>query len=202
VIFGWVAKDTSVARAAAVSIHLVNTFLLLSFITLTAWWASAKTFRGMIQLNPSSVRIVFGLLGVVVLGVTGSITALGDTLFPAETLSNGLQQDFNPASHFLIRLRVWHPVLAILLGLYILGITGFISFSQTNLTLKRAARFAFALFLLQWAVGFINFLLMAPIITQLLHLLLADLVWIIMVILLATASERRAPFIVSEQTTE
>lgn len=202
VIFGWVANDTSVARAAAVSIHLVNTFLLLSFVTLTAWWASANTFRGMIQLNPLNIRIAFGLLGIVVLGVTGSITALGDTLFPVDTLSSGLQQDFNPASHFLIRLRVWHPVLAILLGLYILGTTGLIGIFQTNLTLKHTARFVFMLFLFQWAVGLINLLLRAPIFTQLLHLFLADMVWITMVVLLAVACECRAPFIVSKQATE
>jgi heme A synthase len=40
VLFERVATDVSYARAVWMAAHLLNTFILLLFITLTAWWAS------------------------------------------------------------------------------------------------------------------------------------------------------------------
>ena len=46
------------------------------------------------------------------MSIAGAVTALGDTLFPAETLAEGIEQDLSPSAHFIVRLRVWHPVFA------------------------------------------------------------------------------------------
>ena len=41
VLLGLVANDASVARAVYLSVHLVNTFILVASLALTAWWASS-----------------------------------------------------------------------------------------------------------------------------------------------------------------
>ncbi len=61
-----------------------------------------------------------GIVGVLVLSMAGAVTALGDTLFPVDSLVEGIQQDFSAASHFIVRLRVWHPVIATVVGLYLI----------------------------------------------------------------------------------
>jgi heme A synthase len=191
VLFGLVADNTSAYRAISISIHLVNTFLLLASLTLTAWWAS----RGR-SIPPKSLQLpvwVFFLafLGVLVIGVTGAITALGDTLFPAASLSEGLRQDLSPAAHFLIRLRLLHPVIAVLVGLFLIiaaRLTMAGSVAPMTTTLARALT---ALVILQLGVGAVNVILLAPVWMQLFHLLLADLTWIALVLL--TAAHRGFP---------
>lgn len=185
VIFEWVADDASVGRAVAIAIHLANTFLLLASITLTAWWASGgrpiklKGHRGALW------GLGLGLAGVLLLGLTGAITALGDTLFPSASLSEGLQQDFSASAHFLIRLRVWHPLVAIGVGFYLILLAGVLGLLRSDRFIKRFALALVLLFIVQFGVGITNLLLLAPVPVQLVHLLLADLVWITLVLLVA-----------------
>jgi heme A synthase len=185
VLFEWVADDASTGRAVSMAVHLINTFLLLASMTLTAWWASGgeqATLSGQ-----SGLLFVFclGFLGVILLGVTGAITALGDTLFPSDSLLDGFMEDLNPASHFLLRLRVWHPVIAITVGVYIIFLAGLLLFLKENPHLKLFASVLIFLFILQLGAGVINLVLLAPVWMQVVHLLLADLVWITFVLLAA-----------------
>ena len=185
VLFGWVADDASVGRAISISVHLINTFLLLASLSLTAWWTSGGnpirfTGRGLVSLG-----YAIGFLGILLIGISGAITALGDTLFPVDSLVEGVRQDFSTSSHFLVRLRVWHPVVAIMVGFY----TIFISLLTYLFIQKRQTRlFAIlllVLFIIQLLVGIVNLVLLAPIWIQIVHLLLADLVWITFVLLAA-----------------
>lgn len=83
VLLKLVNENTSALRAVAVAIHLLNTFILLAFVALNAWWASGGkriTLRGQGRLLPALLGI--GLAGVAVIGMSGAVTALGDTLFP------------------------------------------------------------------------------------------------------------------------
>ena len=119
VLLGLVARDESVARAIIMPIHLANTFLLLGSTALAAWWASGHApirLRGQGLLG---IGWVIGLVGVVFIGMSGAVTALGDTLFPAGSLIEGLRQDISPTVHVLVRLRVWHPVIAVAIALYV-----------------------------------------------------------------------------------
>lgn len=185
VLFGWVADDASVGRAVSISVHLINTFLLLASLSLTAWWISGGnpiklTGRGLVSLG-----YAIGFLGILLIGISGAITALGDTLFPVDSLVEGVRQDFSTSSHFLVRLRVWHPVVAIMVGFYAI----FISLLTYLFIQKRQTRlFAIlllVLFIIQLLVGIVNLVLLAPIWIQIVHLLLADLVWITFVLLAA-----------------
>src|SRR5690606_7309355 len=122
------------------------------------------------------------LLGMLVIGVSGAITALGDTLFPAGSLREGIQQDLSPTAHFLIRLRVMHPVLAVSTGLLMLLIGVSVRARRADPVARRLASVLVALFFVQLAAGAVNMLLLAPVWMQLVHLFLADLVWVTLVL--------------------
>jgi heme A synthase len=194
VLFQWVAQDASLGRAISIGIHLVNTFLLLASITLTAWWASGGAG---IQFNSHSLIVwglALGLLGVMLIGVSGALTALGDTLFPAKSLAEGFSQDFSPTANFLIRLRILHPTIAISVGIYLLLVSSLVRFRPYTPLAKTFARALTALVVVQIFAGFLNVFLLAPIWMQIVHLLLADSVWITLVLMAATTlTEGLAP---------
>jgi heme A synthase len=187
VLFNWVATNISVARVIVMSIHLLNTHLLLASLVLTAWWASGQPgirLKG----QPTSLKLWLGLglLAVLILSMAGAVTALGDTIFPNETLIEGFRQDLDPTSHFLIRLRVWHPVIAVATGLYLLYMSGRLSTAMQDRDVKRFAIAQGVLFGIQLVAGMTNLLLLAPVWMQIVHLFLADLVWIALVLLAAS----------------
>ncbi len=187
VLFELVAENASMARAFSMAIHLMNTFLLLAALTMTAWWASggrALRWRGR---EGTGWALGVGLLGVLVLGVSGAVTALGDTLFPARSLVEGVQQDFSPTAHFLIRLRLLHPVIAVSVGIYVVVMAGLVALGRSERVTRWLARALTGLFLVQLGAGLLNLILLAPVWMQLVHLLLADLVWIALVLLTASA---------------
>jgi heme A synthase len=192
VLFELVAENASVTRAMSTAVHLVNTFLLLAALTLTAWWAAGGP---PVRLRGQGARLwAFGLgfLALLILGVTGAVTALGDTLFPPESLAEGLRQDLDPTANFMIRLRAIHPLIAVATAFYMFLIAGLPEVIGSHPDTKRAARVLVALFVVQLAAGVANVVLLAPVWMQLLHLLLADLSWIALVLLAASALGERA----------
>jgi heme A synthase len=170
-----VAKN---ADAYTLSTHLVNTLTLLACLTLTAWWGMGKPaarFRG----RPAWLAAI-SLAGVMVLSITGAISALGDTLFPAPSLAAGLAQDFNPASNILLRLRALHPLIAAAVGAWLT----FFAVGRLRVAKMTALRVVILVWI-QLLAGLMNFLLQAPVWMQLVHLLIADLLWISLVVLCA-----------------
>ncbi len=188
-----VAYNDSAERASWVAIHLVNTFLLLAALTLTAWWGGGRRWFQLRNAGMLGWLLGVGFFGVLLVGASGAITALGDTLFPAESLSAGIAQDFSPTAHFLIQLRVWHPLLAVAVGVYTVAAGSVVSKLRPSTTTKRLFRALAALFALQMLGGFVNVLLLAPVWMQLVHLLMADLVWIAFVLLAAAGLGQAAP---------
>lgn len=182
VLLELVAENDSIARAVSISIHLVNTFLLLACLTLTAWWSSGG--KPIDLTGKTSYLWLLGLafISMLVLGISGALTALGDTLFPVSSLTEGLIQDFSPSAHFLVRLRLLHPTIAVLVGVYLIVISGVIAFRQSSLNQKLLRRMLTLLVVLQLLAGLVNVYLLAPVWMQLVHLLLSDLIWITLVI--------------------
>jgi heme A synthase len=119
------------------------------------------------------------------LGVSGAIAALGDTLFPVRSLREGFAQDFNPAASVFLRLRMWHPILAACVGLW-LGFWGVVCTARRP-DARLAAGIMMSLVGTQMAAGMANLFLLAPVWMQLVHLLLADLLWISVVLLAAVS---------------
>lgn len=177
VLFKLVEENSSVARAIAVALHLANTFLLVGSLALTAYWASGGKAVQIKRQGAKVWLLGFGLLGMLLIGMSGAVTALGDTLFPASSLVEGLAADQDPNAHFLIRLRVYHPVIAVMVAVYSLYLVRTLFTQNQGLARKLLAALVI-IGILQLSAGLINLLLLAPIYMQMIHLLTADLVWI------------------------
>jgi cytochrome c oxidase assembly protein subunit 15 len=112
VLFGLVGEDDSVHRAVTSALHLCNTsFLMASLVACIAW---ADGERGKVSREFYIYFLMF-----LVLGATGAWASLSNTLFPSESLAQGLAQDFSTESHWLVNLRVIHPLLAVVLGAFL-----------------------------------------------------------------------------------
>lgn len=190
VLFRLVADDDSVARAFAMALHLINTLLLVGAMTLTAWWASGGK-RIQLEGQGATGGMLGAALGsVVVLGASGALSALGNTLFPAVA---GLEAHLAPTAHIVLKLAVFHPMLALAVGTWLVIVAIASSVLRPAAATRRAAVGLVALTLLQVGAGVLNIFLMAPAWLQLVHLLLADLLWITLVILAASALAEGAP---------
>jgi heme A synthase len=187
VLFQLVADNASMARAMFMAVHLLNTFALLACLTLTAYWLSGGRAVTTTGRGPAAAAFAGMCLGMALVGTSGAIAALGDTLFPAASLADALAADLSPASHLLIRLRVLHPALAIGMALVLAFTVRYVPLSPGDRTGPLAARAVVWLALLQLAVGFLNVALLAPVWLQLVHLLVADVLWIALVLLGAAA---------------
>ncbi|HEY8432913.1 MAG TPA: COX15/CtaA family protein [Sandaracinaceae bacterium] len=201
VLLELVADNQSMARAGWMAAHLVNTFLLVASMTLAALWAAPEATAPRLRGAGAPAWLIgVGLVLTAVVGATGAVTALGDTLFPAESLAHGLVQDFSSTAHFLVRLRVWHPVAAVATGLFVVGVAALTAMLRPEPRVRRAAQALALLFVLQIGGGFLNLVLLAPVWMQLVHLLMADLVWIALVVLGALSLE--APQVPARAGTE
>lgn len=192
VLFRLVAHDASLARGVSLSAHLVNTLILVAFLTLTAWWASGgSTFRLRGHGMMGSLLIA-SMAGVVLTGMSGAIAALGDTLFPASSVRDAMAQDWSAASHLFVRLRLLHPVLAVATALATFAAAVYASVARPSRPVNRLSGTLLALVVAQLLLGLLNVYLLAPVWIQLVHLLLADLVWIALVLLTAVVLSQQA----------
>jgi heme a synthase len=170
VLFRYVAKDASAGRALYLSAHLFNTQLLLGMLTATAWLAGRG---GEVRRAGKPRRAV--LVVSLVAGVTGAIAALGDTLYPASSMASGMAREFSSAAPLLLRLRLLHPIVAV-------AVAVFLAMVALKAGSGKTARAVLALVFVQVAAGILNWILLAPVWMQIVHLLIADLLWIALVL--------------------
>lgn len=167
VLLSYVDKNASAGRAVYLCLHLTNTLLLLGALASTAWFGGRP--EGAWQRVP---RMLWTALGVALLAsLTGVIAALGDTIWPAVSLAEGMRAEFASAAPMLLRLRLVHPVVASASGLFLL-LAGFLILQG------RVKQWVIALTVAQLAAGGINIVLLAPVWMQILHLALAVGVWL------------------------
>ncbi len=188
-----VEDDASVARAVVIAIHLANTLLLTASAAIMAWAAGGRDLPAFRTLARSSFGLALVL--IVVTSMTGAVTALGDTIFPTEpVLGPGLldkvREDLDAASHFLVRLRVVHPVIAVIVAGFLLKLTSTRAFASTPNAARSWARTAFAAVIATVCLGLLNIALAAPGWLQLAHLLVAQALWVA-VLLAGTADQTR-----------
>lgn len=180
-----VAEDASVARAISVPVHLVNTFFLIGALTITAWLLGGE--RRIRWDGDHRKALIVGMVGLLLIGASGAVTALADTLFPVDSLADGLIADFDSKQHFLTRLRVFHPAIAILAGAFLLR------FALRNKDrAHRPATFVGVLVVVQWLIGLVNVVALTPLASQILHLLVANLLLISWVLLGSSLLESSA----------
>lgn len=190
VLLEYTEKNASPGRAVYLSAHLVNTLLLLGAITAAAWAAGGAGRRLHWRGIQSAFRVAaFALLAA---GVSGAVAALGDTLYPAVSFAEGVKAEFADAAPALLRLRLAHPVIAVLGGFF----AAYLAFSLYRRTampvLKRAAAWVVLLTLGQFIAGLVNLALLAPVWMQLLHLGIATILWVAFVVMtLEHANDQR-----------
>lgn len=179
---GYVTGNQSVGRVVVLSIHLSNTLLLLAALTLTArLLGTAQRWR---ELRVDGVKrswAVLGLAATLVVGVSGSLAALGDTLFPASSLRAAFAQDFATGSPWLLRLRGVHPASAVVAAVFVFWLIG----QARRAGAGRLAGLVIGLLVFQFALGIADVVLLAPVWIQIVHLLGADLYWVSLVVLAA-----------------
>ena len=187
VLFKWVAHNPSASRAFAVSAHLTNTFILLACLTLTAWCASGGSMPVFRNAGKTGHALIVALVAVTILGISGTLAALGDTLYPSSSIIAGMKQDFAPTANYLLKLRPFHPVVAIVVALYIGAIASIIGKRRPYPNVVRFKKYMMWIFVLQMVCGFVNLMLHAPVWLQLFHLLIADMLWIALILFTTSA---------------
>lgn len=170
VLLKLVGDNDSSHRAAVVGFHLINSFLLLGALTL-CW----RCQSGLNIFRRYDYKLYFLIFLFAIVSCAGAITALGDTLFPSSSLEEGFIQDFSSSAHFLIRLRIWHPALAIICSLLIWT---YCFLQHESSTIHRILK---SLIVAQIIFGCINLLLLAPIWAQIIHLFFACCCWVCLV---------------------
>lgn len=191
--------NASALRAVVIGIHLVNTLILMAWLSLTAWSGSFSAPirwqrpRGIVAL------LTIGVIGTMILCAAGAVTALGDTLFPSQSLSAGLAADLDANASFLIRLRVVHPVIAILTSFYLLGVGRYLVGRVSKASASRLFNMLQFLIYAQIVIGVVNITFLAPVIVQLLHLFMADLLWLAFVIMAAEMLTEKQPEGISQR---
>ena len=193
VLLGHVARNESVGRVYSLATHLINTFLLLASLALAAWSSGQETQPARNRNDRTfSLAAAGPLITLVLVAVAGVITALGDTLFPSHTLVEGMRDDFSSTASFLIRLRIIHPFLAVGAG-FVVALVALPEYRARHAGRLRAlSGWLLALFAAQFAIGATSILLQAPLPIQLLHLFLADAIWIALVLFTAERGTHRA----------
>lgn len=179
--FELVAHNASLARAFSLGAHLINTQLLLAAIFLTGRWAAGREAPAPGAAGRRSWWPVVALGALLVVGMSGAIASLGDTLFPARSLAEGMAQDRDATAHILVRLRVWHPLLALLAGSFVIALAAAIGRWHADPRLARASRVVAGMVLVQWMIGVLALVMLVPMALQLLHLMSADLLWLAVV---------------------
>jgi cytochrome c oxidase assembly protein subunit 15 len=183
VVLRLTADNRSAARGVYLSLHLANTLLLLGALTLSAHFLSRrKAFtRKTVRYTQLPLSIT-GLAATLVVGVSGSLAALGDTLFPATSVRAAFAQDFSRTSSWLLRLRFLHPVTSVIAGAFICWL---LVRSMSRPSERRLSLVVLLLLALQYALGIADVALLAPVWMQIIHLLGADLLWISLTVLAA-----------------
>ncbi|MFL6284857.1 MAG: COX15/CtaA family protein [Pyrinomonadaceae bacterium] len=192
VLLRLVADNASVARALYLSVHLVNTFLLVAALALTAWCATEACASRVRLRHILRGRAGVALVAALALGVSGAVAALGATLF-SERAEAVAVPETSPSAQLLFSLRQYklHPLLAVLVGAYLIYFALRARRSFADAWVRRWAASVVALVFAQLGVGLLNAALLAPVWLQIVHLLLADLIWLALVLLSASSLAQR-----------
>lgn len=176
VLLGLTGDNASVERGVWVAGHLVNSLLLIGTLAGTVVYArdDAPTYPLRVGGQAGLFAVLAtALVAALVLSFTGGIAAMGNTIFPPDSLAEGFRADFDPSSHPLVRLRILHPLIAIAVGTYLFVGLGLAWWLKPVPAARGLARTLLIVYLVQLGVGTANLTMLGPTVLQLLHLLLA-----------------------------
>lgn len=189
VLLGLVEDNSSYLRIMAVSIHLLNTFLLLGVITINAWWSNNQITRPALKTSGRPYVIGF-IVFIAIIGATGAVTALADTLFPSSSLAHTIEEQLRPDGHILVYLRIYHPIIAIALGSLMVWVLA--NLIHTEHPVGQRIKLGIILSIgAQFLLGMANIYFLTPLGIQVAHLVLADVIWILCVLLSLVSTEKK-----------
>lgn len=187
-----VADDDSAARAIVISLHLVNTLMLTAAASLTAWWSIDDRPLRFRRVGPMRWVLLLALVALVLTSMTGAVTALGDTLFPVQAsdadLLDRVRDDLSAAQHFLVRLRIVHPAVAVLVAMGTFWLASWVGERGPERVSARLSKSLRHALIAQVVIGGANIALAAPGWMQLVHLLVAQAVWVSAVLMVAACA--------------
>jgi heme A synthase len=169
-----VNDSTDLLRLVVMPLHLVNTSLLLTSTVMTA--ESIRFGKRHRQILPSRIK-KWGLLGIaslLLLLSSGAIAALGSHLAPSESLMSGLIKDWAADSHIAVRLRIVHPILALVLGSALLQLASAVHDEAPHVDARRWLRIFWRVTLASLVAGAVTLVSLAPVWLKITHLLLAN----------------------------
>lgn len=181
IVFAWVDQDASIGRMIVVPIHLLNTYILVGALTLTAWWSSGNPGPTKPVDGQMKRSLALGAAGLLVIGAVGALNALADSLYPAESFLSGVSAEFSGDAPWLLQVRIFHPLIAIGVGLGVAYLVMRLAPTATSRT-KRLGSAVGGLIVVQLFIGLVNVMLAAPLETQVIHLAIADAIWIVYLI--------------------
>ena len=183
---GLTAQSQSPLRAPYLALHLTNTLLLLAALTLAAHLLSRRSgyLRGKVRLV-APFGALASVVVVLIVGVTGSLAALGDTLYPASSLGSALTKDFSSTSSWLVRWRWTHPTVAFVACVFLIWMLVRAAQHSTHWENRGLSALVLILLAAQYALGVLDVVFLAPVWLQIVHLLGADVLWAALVVLAA-----------------
>ncbi|MGB8537405.1 MAG: COX15/CtaA family protein [Acidobacteriaceae bacterium] len=177
------ADNRSPARAVYLSLHLANTLLLLGALALCAHFLSGGEIFHRRRVRFSQLpQVIAGLAAILLVGMSGTLAALSDTLFPATSVRAALAEDFSRGSTWLQQVRFLHPVTAVIAGIFICWL---LLRSIQRPEERKLAIGVLSLLGLQCVLGIADVVLLTPLWLQITHLFVADVLWITLVLLAA-----------------
>ena len=173
-----VGQNTSLTRAIVMIIHLTNTLVLVAcnvgvVVSLDPYKITPLPWKQIKKLSP--LFVLFFLTSA-----SGALAALGDTLYPSESLLKGFSMDIDLSSPLIIKLRSFHPLFAFILT--------FLVILKVSLD-KKTGVWLLGISLLTLILGLTNLILLAPIWMQILHLLIALIYWVTFILYAFEAKE-------------
>ena len=180
VVFQWVDRNVSLARALVQPVHLANTYFLMGALGCAAWWSGPRRPAAALDPRRPDRLAAAALGGLVVVSAFGAAASLASTVFPSESFVDGVRNDFARGSHYLIRLRVWHPAAALAFGGYFVWLGRRLGAARAD-GAPAPFRLAAAVFAAAIGVGILDALLLAPVALQMVHLFLAHALWLALV---------------------
>ena len=180
VLAGLTGGNDSLARVLTMNLHLLNSLLLTSSIFICWRLSIGKNFSltkpntGSDLFTPALTKIFIFVFFLI--AFFGSVSSLSVSLFPSTSLWEGMALDFDFQSHWLVRLRLLHPVLAIICGGGFL-LYYFLDFYFKNIKPKIMSELCpqkILIFCLCLALfsGLMNLVLLSPVFLKLTHLLI------------------------------
>ncbi len=183
-----VENDASLGRIFALPLHLISTALLTAALTWCAYFARVGALERPPLPGAARALLLLAGFGILLVSATGAVTALGDTVFPAQAigLAARFREDQGASANLLQRMRAIHPFLAVGVAAWVAYAAALLPAYRPGTRVRRASQCLAGAVCLQVMAGVVNIGLSAPGLLQIVHLLLANLTWICLILLAAT----------------